>query len=1101
MFPRLQITVVASPAIAVTILVLGLMSPLSVCATEVAELTSHQDGDLLEGSTVIFEWSAVADADQYYIDIGSDPSDPPEPHYYDIIHSPFNHPTTSWEVETLPVNGQPIYLRLTTMIDGQWQHDQAKNYQFDTIKAAALTNPDPEIVIKLPEGAILFKWSAAGPVDTVEEYWLEVGDKNAPATEIWEYHSFHDTTGTVLESNVTTLPQDGSEVNVKLSTKFNIDGQRHWESYYYQYEAAGSPPSGGCIWLEGNITPRTTAIYAMAVAANDSRFVSVGWDLSGNGIDRVWTSDDNGENWTERDPDFANPYHWLCDISWNGSQFMTVGWDGIIATSPDGINWTERNSPFTTVNRCVIWDGSQFLVGSDVGKVARSTDGVGNTWQTSVRFCDAWPFDIAYNGQLYVCVEHKAWNNHGPGIYTSLDAVNWTLVYEMPNGLGRFTSIVYANGMFIAAGKNNDTNIMILTSDNGTDWTERSLPPVHGSIQDVIFDGTQFLTSGIYDGVDDFILTSLDGADWTKEVFSGVVPRHPMAYHRMTSVTVNDEPTTVITGDGYGPRIYVRNCGANTPSPPLLVAPAERSIVAPEPQLQVEVSDPNNYTMDVSFFGRKLGTQLDDFTIVVFPDTQWYSCEYPDTFIAMTQWIADNRDILNIAYVAHVGDIVQCGDDTAGGACESNNWCQPTGEQTIYHEWDTADQAMQNLESATGPGYPDGIPYGLAIGNHDVKDSPPEAISYNNYFGIGRFNGRAYYGGHQGDRNNNHYDVFSAGGMDFMVVYLEWGFSDSTLTWADNIISDPANSNKYAIIVSHFLVEPQENALSADGERVWNQLKDNFNVFLAFSGHHMPEGHVIKTYNGHTVHFMCVNWQDGIPDKPNGGGGFMRLYRFTPSTNAIGVQTYSATMDEFDTVAVNQFEIDFDMGGDQPSFSTIGTDHDVSSGGTASVTWQNLTENGAYEWYAAASDGTFSGTSYKWHFELSDDADADGVPDANDNCPNTYNPDQADTDGDGIGDACDECPQLADFDCDHDVDQEDFGIFQACLSGDTRPYRSGCEKADLDPDGDVDLDDFSVFQSCMSGANQPPDPNCAGAIAGKYEDMVSRSYNGVSGPI
>jgi hypothetical protein len=36
----------------------------------------------------------------------------------------------------------------------------------------------------------------------------------------------------------------------------------------------------------------------------------------------------------------------------------------------------------------------------------------------------------------------------------------------------------------------------------------------------------------------------------------------------------------------------------------------------------------------------------------------------------------------------------------------------------------------------------------------------------------------------------------------------------------------------------------------------------------------------------------------------------------------------------------------------------------------------------------------------------SDDADGDGVPDAQDNCPFTYNPDQADSNHDGIGDAC-----------------------------------------------------------------------------------------------
>ena len=34
------------------------------------------------------------------------------------------------------------------------------------------------------------------------------------------------------------------------------------------------------------------------------------------------------------------------------------------------------------------------------------------------------------------------------------------------------------------------------------------------------------------------------------------------------------------------------------------------------------------------------------------------------------------------------------------------------------------------------------------------------------------------------------------------------------------------------------------------------------------------------------------------------------------------------------------------------------------------------------------------------------DGDGDGIPDSDDNCPDNFNPDQADTDGDDIGDAC-----------------------------------------------------------------------------------------------
>jgi hypothetical protein len=42
-----------------------------------------------------------------------------------------------------------------------------------------------------------------------------------------------------------------------------------------------------------------------------------------------------------------------------------------------------------------------------------------------------------------------------------------------------------------------------------------------------------------------------------------------------------------------------------------------------------------------------------------------------------------------------------------------------------------------------------------------------------------------------------------------------------------------------------------------------------------------------------------------------------------------------------------------------------------------------------------------------WDIYCGSDTDNDGLPDIADNCPDTYNPDQADSDNDGIGNACD----------------------------------------------------------------------------------------------
>jgi len=69
---------------------------------------------------------------------------------------------------------------------------------------------------------------------------------------------------------------------------------------------------------------------------------------------------------------------------------------------------------------------------------------------------------------------------------------------------------------------------------------------------------------------------------------------------------------------------------------------------------------------------------------------------------------------------------------------------------------------------------------------------------------------------------------------------------------------------------------------------------------------------------------------------------------------------------------------------------------------------------------------------------------------------------------------------IPDFNGDGDVDQEDFGHLQACMTGHTLgPPATGCENADLDGDDDVDMSDFDIFDNCMRGPDIPANPNCA----------------------
>jgi concanavalin A-like lectin/glucanase superfamily protein/Big-like domain-containing protein/K319-like protein len=395
----------------------------------------------------------------------------------------------------------------------------------------------------------------------------------------------------------------------------------------------------------------------------------------------------------------------------------------------------------------------------------------------------------------------------------------------------------------------------------------------------------------------------------------------------------------------------------HAPDQPVLNAPSDGATdVATPATLDVSVSDPDADNLTVTFYGRVkdgTGTPGPDFTIVALPDTQYYSSSLnggsPAIFNSQTQWIVDNKDPLNIAFVTQLGDCVEHGDNSGNPI-----------------EWDVASAAISKIEDPLATLLPDGMPFAVAVGNHDqspIGDPTGTTTFYNQYFGVGHFAGRGYYGGHYGTDNDNSFQLFSASGMDFIIIHLEYDPSanPAVLSWANNLLQ--TNSNRRAIVVSHFLINTgNPGTWGAQGQAIYNALKGNSNLFLMLAGHVPGEGRRQDTFSGNTVNTVLSDYQS----LPNGGNGWLRVMRFSPAGNTIHVQTYSPWLNQYNTAASSQFDLSYTMAGSN-SFSVIGT-ASVASGAHATTTWTGLAPNTQYEWYATVSDGLTAITGPTWTF-------------------------------------------------------------------------------------------------------------------------------------
>ena len=368
--------------------------------------------------------------------------------------------------------------------------------------------------------------------------------------------------------------------------------------------------------------------------------------------------------------------------------------------------------------------------------------------------------------------------------------------------------------------------------------------------------------------------------------------------------------------------------------------------------IQVAVSDPEAEPLTVTFYGRPAKPSTNPaFTVVMLPDTQNYSASYAATFSAQTQWIVANRNALNIPYVAQVGDCVN--------------------DASVTQQWINADAAIDLLEDPVTTGLAEGMPYGIAVGNHDQDpNGNPDGGStsnYNQYFGISRFAPggvpRGYYAGPYGANNDNMVELFSAGGMDFLAIYFEYDTTpnQSVLDWADSLLR--YYPLRRGIVVTHNMIGTgNPGAFSTQGQAIYNALRDNPNLFLMLGGHVPGEGRRQDTFDGIVVNTLLADYQS----RSNGGDGWLRRLDFDPAAEQINVKTYSPTLNQSETDADSQFTLGYIQG--DLAFQQFGVVASLASGSTANVDWSGLTEGELYEWYVTVSDGKTTTTSPVWRF-------------------------------------------------------------------------------------------------------------------------------------
>jgi hypothetical protein len=216
-------------------------SPTQAALTTPAPNTSTA----LSGTSVAFTWTPGNTATNFELWVGTTGVGSSN------LYNSGSVTATTETVSVLPSNGEKLYVRLYSLINGAWQYTDYTYVAYGSLTPAALTTPTPDTSTALSGTSVAFTWT---PGNLATHYEFYVGSTGVGSSNIYNSGNVTATTETV-----SVLPSNGEKLYVRLSSLVN----GAWQSTDYTYVAHGSPTQAALT----TPTPNTsTALSGTSVA-------------------------------------------------------------------------------------------------------------------------------------------------------------------------------------------------------------------------------------------------------------------------------------------------------------------------------------------------------------------------------------------------------------------------------------------------------------------------------------------------------------------------------------------------------------------------------------------------------------------------------------------------------------------------------------------------------------------------------------------------------------------------------------------------------------------------------------------------------------------